>query len=99
MAEALLSKEHFFVNCQYYNDTDVDQDATIEVKDTQDILKGSDDWMVHVTRFSVDSMISLPYTEIDLSAKWEIRLHDEHGVIKKTFNFIIDRHYMSSGLN
>ncbi len=28
MAEAILSKQHFYVNCQYYNDKDVDQDAT-----------------------------------------------------------------------
>jgi len=96
MAEALLSKQHFYVNCQFYNDSENDQDDTIHVEDTQDILKGSDNWMVHVTRFSVDSMVSLPYTEVDDSAKWEIRLYDEHSVIKKTFNFIIDRHYMTA---
>ena len=96
MAEALLSKQHFYVNCQFYNDTEEDQDATIHVEDTQDILKGSDNWMVHVTRFSVDSMVSLPYTEVDQSASWEIRLYDEHSVIKKTFTFVIDRHYMTA---
>ena len=42
MAEALLSKEHFYINAQYYNDTNVTQNATIHVEDTQDILKGSD---------------------------------------------------------
>ena len=96
MAEALLSKEHFYVNAQYYNDTSEDQDATIHVEDTQDILKGADNWLVHVTRFSVDSMKSLPYTEIDPSAVWEIRLHDEHAVVLNTFNFILDRPYMTA---
>ena len=96
MAEALLSKEHFYINAQYYNDTSIDQDATIHVEDTQDILKGSDNWLVHVTRFSVDSMKNLPYTEIDTSARWEIRLHDEHKVVLNTFNFILDRHYMTA---
>ena len=42
MAEALLSKEHFYVNASFYNDTSEFQDATIRVEDTQDILKGND---------------------------------------------------------
>ena len=92
MAEALL--EHFYVNGQYYNDTDENQDATIHITDTQDILKGNDNWLVHVTRFSVDSMASMPYTEVDETAVWEIRLHDEHAVVINTFNFTLDRQYM-----
>ena len=58
MADALLSADHFYVNASYYNDTDTVQKASITVKDTTNILDRSDDWLVHVTRFSVDSMRS-----------------------------------------
>ena len=68
MADALLSKEHFYVNASYYNDTDVDREAVIHIQDNQDILNRSDDWMVHITRFSCDSMQSLPYIVKDDSA-------------------------------
>ena len=61
MADALLSAEHFYVNASYYNDTAIDQKARIVVQDTTNILDRSDDWLVHVTRFSVDSMKSLSY--------------------------------------
>ena len=79
MADALLSDNHFYVNASYYNDTATDQKARIVVKDTQNILDRSDEWLVHITRFSVDSMKSLSYIESDLNAYWEIRLHDAEG--------------------
>ncbi len=63
------------------------------MKDTTNILDRSDDWLVHVTRFSVDSMKSLSYIETDLSAFWEIRLHNEAGVSTNTYNFVLDRDY------
>ena len=93
MADALLSADHFYVNASYYNDTDTVQKARITVKDTTNILDRSDDWLVHVTRFSVDSMKSLSYIETDLSAYWEIRLHNEGGVSTNTYNFVLDRDY------
>ena len=93
MADALLSADHFYVNASYYNDTAVDQKARIVVQDTTNILDRSDDWLVHVTRFSVDSMKSLSYIEANLSAYWEIRLHNENGVSTNTYNFVLDRNY------
>ncbi len=39
MAEALIAKDHFYVNASYYNDTNEDQDALISVKDNADILE------------------------------------------------------------
>ena len=93
MADALLSADHFYVNASYYNDTDTVQKASITVKDTTNILDRSDDWLVHVTRFSVDSMRSLSYIETDLSAYWEIRLHNEQQVSTNTYNFVLDRDY------
>ena len=59
MAESLLAKDQFYINGSYYNDTEEDQDAVISVKDSADILNRGDDWLVHVTRFSCDSMRSL----------------------------------------
>ena len=63
MAEALLSREHFYINGSQFNDSDQAQNAVITVKDSNDILRDSEDWLVHITRFSCDSMISLPYIE------------------------------------
>ena len=72
MAEALISKDHFYINCSQFNETDTKQNAAISVQDSSDILDRSEDWLVHVTRFSCDSMVSLPYIEADASAVWEI---------------------------
>ena len=74
MAEALLSREHFYINGSQFNDSDQAQNAVITVKDSNDILKDSEDWLVHITRFSCDSMISLPYIEADPAARWEIKV-------------------------
>ena len=93
MADALLSEDHFYVNASYYNDTEVDQKARIVVKDTTNILDRSDDWLVHVTRFSVDSMKSLSYIEADLNKFWEIRLHNAQGTATNTYNFVLDNDY------
>ena len=47
MAEALLAKDHFYVNASYYNDTESDQPATIMVQDNDDIIRRDtgDDWL------------------------------------------------------
>ena len=95
MAEALISSDHFYVNASYYNDTESDQAATIVVEDNDDILRRDtgDEWLVHVTRFSCDSMSSLNYIEADPTATWQIAIQDGSGDARKVFNFTLDRAY------
>ena len=93
MAEALLSREHFYINGSQFNDSDQAQNAVITVKDSNDILKNSEDWLVHITRFSCDSMISLPYIEADPAARWEIKVFGGDHVGNETFNFVLDKDY------
>ena len=93
MAEALLSREHFYINGSQFNDSDQAQNAVITVKDSNDILRDSEDWLVHITRFSCDSMISLPYIEADSSAVWEIKVFGTDHVGLETFNFKLEKDY------
>jgi len=93
MAEALLSKEHFYLNAAQYNSGTADEDATIHVQDNTDILANSSDWLVHVTRFSCDTMKSLTYVEKDDTAVWEIRLVDNTAKVHEVFNFVLDDDY------
>ena len=95
MAEALISSDHFYVNASYYNDTESEQAATIVVEDNDDILRRDtgDEWLVHVTRFSCDSMSSLNYIEADPTATWQIAIQDGGGDARKVFNFTLDRAY------
>ena len=95
MADALLSKEHFYVNASYYNDTDAEREAVIHIQDNQDILNRSDDWLVHITRFSCDSMQSLPYIVKDNSATWVITAFNEENSPTRTYKFILDRNYFT----
>ena len=87
MSEALISKEHFYLNASQYNRTASDVTANIHVQDTQDILEQNADWLVHVTRFSCDAMNAIVYCEKDTSASWEIRVLTDDMSIKETFNF------------
>ena len=93
MAEALISKDHFYMNASYYNDTSTDQSAVIHVEDTQDILQRNDGWLVHVTRFSCDSMNSVMFVEKDLTATWEIRVVDDRDRCIHEFDFQLNRDY------
>ena len=93
MAEALISADHFYINGSQFNNTDVNQDAIISVQDSDDILQRSDDWLVHVTRFSCDSMVSLPYVETDSTAKWTVKIFGIDHAGLETFNFVLDRDY------
>ena len=93
MADALLAQDHFYINASQYNNTNSVTDAVIEVSDSTDILDRSDEWMVHITRFSCDSMASLPYIEADATARWEIKVFDDHFLALETFNFIMDRDF------
>ena len=93
MAEALISKDHFYINCSQFNETDTKQNAAISVQDSSDILDRSEDWLVHVTRFSCDSMVSLPYIEADASAVWEIKVFGTDHVGLETFNFKLEKDY------
>jgi len=89
----LLAKEQFYINGSYYNDTEEDQDAVISVKDSADILNRGDDWLVHVTRFSCDSMRSLAYIVNDTSATWAIIAKDTSGSSTHVWDFVLDRDY------
>ena len=93
MADALISANHFYMNCSYYNDSNEYRRAVIKIDDTDDILTRSENWLVHVTRFSVDSMVSVAFTEIDLSASWEIAIEDGDGVTRAEFEFVLDTEY------
>ena len=93
MSEALISKEHFYLNASQYNRDASDVTANIHVQDTQDILEQNADWLVHVTRFSCDAMNAIVYCEKDTSASWEIRVLTDDMSIKETFNFILDKDY------
>ncbi len=95
MAEALLAKDHFYVNASYYNNTDTEQNAIITVQDNDDILRRDtgEEWLVHVTRFSCDSMLSLVYIKANAAATWEIIATDGAGLGHHAFNFTLDRDY------
>ena len=93
MADALISKEHFYLNGSVYNNSDTDKDAVIQIEDTNDILQSNDDWLVHVTRFSCDAMKSLTYVEKDDSATWTIRVADNLGAVKQTYVFVVDQDF------
>ena len=56
-------------------------------------MQRSDDWLVHVTRFSCDSMVSLPYIEADPTARWEIKVFGGDHVGFETFNFVLDKDF------
>lgn len=43
MADALISKEHFYLNGSVYNNSETDKDAVIQIEDTNDILQSNDD--------------------------------------------------------
>ena len=61
MADQILATTHFYLNGSMYNSSDIDKPAEIHVQDTSDIIVRSDNYMVHVTRFSVDTMRSLVF--------------------------------------
>ena len=93
MAEALIAKDHFYVNGSYYNDTNEDQDALISVKDNADILERSEGWLVHVTRFTCDSMRSLAYIVADETATWKILAKNQNNTVTHAWEFVLDRDY------
>ena len=95
MAEALIASDHFYVNASYYNNTDTDQPARITVEDNDDIIRRDtgDEWLVHVTRFSCDSMTTLSYVKADPTATWQIVCHDGTGFPKAAFDFVLDHDY------
>ena len=93
MADALISAEHFYVNASYYNDTDTEQDAIIHVTDNDDIINRDDSWLVHITRFSCDSMGTLAYIERDDTATWQILCYNEHQECVERFDFVLAKNY------
>ena len=93
MAEALLSEDHFYINGSQFNNTKVAQSAVIVVEDSDDILNRTEDWLVHVTRFACDSMVSMPYIEADATARWEIKVFGTDHSGLETFNFTLENDY------
>ena len=68
MAELLESPGNFYLNAETYNNTDGLMNAAIQISDRDDILSRQDKWMVHVTRFAIDTQASLYYIEPDSTA-------------------------------
>ena len=68
MAELLESPDNFYMNAEQYNDTSSYTPAIISISDRDDILSRQDKWMVHVTRFSIDTQSSLFYLPPDSDA-------------------------------
>ena len=93
MADALISAEHFYVNASYYNDTDTNQDAVIHVTDNADIINRDDSWLVHITRFSCDSMATLAYIEKDETATWNIQCYNGNNECTDRYDFVLAKNY------
>ena len=93
--DLLAAKDHFYLNGNFYNDTDRDQPAEIHVEDTSDILSRNSNWLCHVVRFSIDTMKTLVYCEKDETASWEIIIVSRNGQPTDSFRFALTRDYHS----
>ena len=68
MSELVESGQNFYLNCEQYNRSDTFEPAQIRISDRDDILSRQDKWMIHVTRFAVDTQSSLFYLPPDSTA-------------------------------
>ena len=80
MAELLESPGNFYLNAETYNNTDGLMNAAIQISDRDDILSRQDKWMVHVTRFAIDTQASLYYIEPDSTAVVTLTVIEYHDV-------------------
>ena len=93
MSELVDSPSSFYLNCEQFNSSTEEVDATIKIEDRDDILKRQDRWCVHVTRFSLDTQASLFYVAPDPTATIDMQLFCYRGatenVIDKTKQFVV----------
>ena len=68
MSELVEAPNSFYVNASQYNASSAPVEALIKIEDRQDILKRSDDWMVNVIRWTLDTQSSLYYLPADPTA-------------------------------
>ena len=61
--ELVQSDGNFYLNAEVFNSTSSPMDAVITISDRDDILKFQEHWMVHVTRFAIDTQASLYYVK------------------------------------
>ena len=78
MAELLESPGNFYLNAEQYNATSEPIEASITIEDRSDILSRQDNWMVHVTRFAIDTQASLYYIPPDSTATVTLTVFDYH---------------------
>ena len=80
MAELLESPGNFYLNAEQYNTTSEPVEASITIQDRSDILSRQDNWMVHVTRFAIDTQASLYYIPPDPTATATLTVFQYHDV-------------------
>ena len=98
MAELVDSSNSFFMNCEQYNATSENIPALIKIEDRSDILTRQDRYMVHVTRFALDTQASLFYLAPDTTATISVTLFaylgaNNHRVDKKKI-FVSERTFV-----
>ena len=80
MAELLESPGNFYLNAEQYNTSAEPVEASITIQDRADILSRQDNWMVHVTRFAIDTQASLYYIPPDPTATVTLTVFQYHEV-------------------
>ena len=68
MSELLESPDNFYLNAEFFNSSTDNVPAKISISDRDDILSRQDKWMIHVTRFSIDTQYSLYYLPPNINA-------------------------------
>ena len=77
MADAMKAAQMFYINCSYTNKEEIDRVAEIKVSDKSDMLYRDQGWMVHITRFAIDSQLSLHYIDKNPDAYWIKFMHED----------------------
>ena len=65
MADAMKAAQMFYINCSYTNKESLDRLAEIKIQDKADMLYRDQGWMAHITRFALDSQLSLHFIDKD----------------------------------
>lgn len=68
MADAMRAAQMFYINCSYTNNESIERLAEIKIQDKADMLYRDQGWMAHITRFALDSQLSLHFIDKDPDA-------------------------------
>ena len=79
MSELIDTSHSFYLNCETFNNSDTEINASIHISDRSDILSRQDRWAVSVTRFALDTQASLFYVDPDPTATVELELFSYRG--------------------